>query len=503
MSSPRIAVELIDHILDDVADDPDAAATLKACSYANSTLCGMSQKRLFRDLKLDFSYYLKNPEATSTFRQEYVVCERRVPRSRGRKFLDLVQGAGEDGGRFLKYVETLTILLSDTERIEKNARESNLATPRLLPLLPNLKKITFMEPLSILELREFNARTANIPWDSLEHDLRSAFLRAFQAPLLKELNLGRVTDLPVCFLQLFSGMLDSLVISTLFAGDGDSGSSSGPGECPNCDGECLVYKNQPVSGRTSIKRLRFDNDFQPEREVYNTVEQLRNPHFPIGLSRLTSLEIASSSRNYHMCFDPVLEMCSKTLEHLHMQTTHSVFPYVPGEEPNEDLISSFCDDRLLSSIPNLRSFSIEFIIYGNYSAKDDQSPALRTAIENKSPELQHSSPDEWLALTFICISFNTWQAGCTRPLDELTVYLEINFAEYDTLPRNWLKFMSIFRTPVMPKTKRFRIEIHCLREPKEMARNEMARLLWENEDVQWLAKEGILTVTAKVEENVR
>ncbi|CAA7270698.1 unnamed protein product [Cyclocybe aegerita] len=463
----------------------------------------MSQKRLFRNLKLDFCYYLKNPEATSTFRQEYVVCERRAPRSRGRKFLDLVQGAGEDGGRFFKYVESLTVLLSDAEKIEKSARESNLATPRLLPLLPNLKKITFMEPLSILERRECNAMTENIPWGSLEYDLRSAFLWAFQAPSLKELNLGRVTDLPICCLQLFSGTLDSLVISTLFAGDSDDRSSNGPEECPNCGGECLVYKNQTRGGRPSIKRLRFDGEFQPQRSVCDTVEQLRNPSFPFDLSRLTSLEIASSSRNYHMCFDPVLEMCSETLERLHMQTTHSVFPYIPGEEPDESLSSSFFDDRLLSSILNLRAFSIEFIIYGNYPAMEDRSPALRTAIENNSPKLEYSSPDEWLALTLVLINLNTSRHGSTRHLDELTVYLEINFTEYNTLPRNWLKFMSIFRSPTMPKTNRFRVEIHCLRQPKDMARSEMARLLWEDENVQWLAAEGILTVTAKVEDNIR
>ncbi|KAJ3508433.1 hypothetical protein NLJ89_g5755 [Agrocybe chaxingu] len=511
MKVPRLSTELFDLILDDVADDPDAIATLKACSCANSTLCDLSQKRLFRDLELDCYYYPKNPgsEITSITRQHgFTVCERRTPRSFGHKFLDLIYDAGKDNGRFLGYVKTLTVIFPNNAQIERSARESDLVLPRLLPLLPNLQEITLLEPLSISEWRETASPITEIPWNSLENDLRLTFLTAFQRPPLKHLDLGRVEDLPACCVESFSPMLETLVISSFYFDYERHGSKDGLDKCPNCrghssilsaEGRSRVVAKETRKNRPYLKRLRFEYDSIDRMDmIADTIELLCDPLFPFDLSRLTTLEIALATRDEETCFDCILEKCANTLEHLHIESSYSIYPYPSDDTPETDPFCSLHHINLLSTIPNLQTFSIEFIICAyedvqyspEYTGDDDSESEL---------ELEHMSSQNWLSTIFSLIGENTSQAGSKRLLDEVTIFLEINYSEYSTLPKNWLDFFSVFRSPVMPPSRSLKIEIYCLRAPEDISRREMARLLWENEHVLWLAKERVLTVTALLE----
>ncbi|CAA7270701.1 unnamed protein product [Cyclocybe aegerita] len=179
-------IELLDHMLAYVEEDPDATTTLKNFSYANHLTCHLAQKRLFRDLLLVYSGYEDGP---------YHICEQISPPSHVQRFLLLA----EESPHLLQHIQTLRISWPSwtTTGIERDMHETHPRTIVLISLLKNLKKVTFVD--ESMPHRWSNDQPS-VFWNGLDTGLQSAFAQGFRFTNVVELNFASITDMPPCVL---------------------------------------------------------------------------------------------------------------------------------------------------------------------------------------------------------------------------------------------------------------------------------------------------------------
>ncbi|RDB16205.1 hypothetical protein Hypma_003127 [Hypsizygus marmoreus] len=325
---PILPQELLDAIIDTFTHD---RSTLKLCSLASRSLLPRSQSHLFHTIRLE------------------------EPRSCARLHIVLMRNPG-----LAVHIHELTLgIFSNMKQVFTWLGGGDIDTPLLLPrvldMLTSLRTFTFDVDHQLV-------------WRDIHTDISAALFRLFTRPGLLSIRLMDLHGVPVAFfdvpaklecLELRDVTFEEVVSDDDFDFDSDGAAASG---------SFLSFESLEFDGGTRAPLAK-------EREVLvEAISSRRRRHGDSysSFSRLTDLCIHPSRVNFAITL-PILHTAAHSLTSLKL-----VHEYRKYFDRNGRDLPAF--QFPLSSIPNLRSLALTFIVH--YTASEDIHNTCRTVVSH-------------------------------------------------------------------------------------------------------------------------
>ncbi|KAF8869005.1 hypothetical protein CPB84DRAFT_1856860 [Gymnopilus junonius] len=303
-SDPVLPDDVWDLILDHFDDSsPHDRSALFACSYVNRNLSILSQKRIFKDVRLNYD------SVDGTDPQDTTILVESNQTTTGRKFLQLLEGSPH----IASYVHSLTV---QTNSQRDQAWKSRLFEPTCC--LPGFSLYQIASQLD--QLTGFTLQ-GSLKWERIEQRTQSFLLNVVRR--MQRLRLASVEQLPI---SAFQG-------------------------CRDLQELCISSLNWDIPDDIiHVKKVKLSNlDIgNPSTQVDFGVEIFDSPHSPFDFTQLRTLRL-STLRYTVAGINRMLSVCAESLE---------VFEFSVNKPFADPSLSIALDPPSLSSARNLRHLTL-------------------------------------------------------------------------------------------------------------------------------------------------